>query len=104
MHVVKRIPTVKQQADTAWRSQDSWTRETLRELARLGYDLVSVTPGEDRDIRIYLVNVGAKALNVVVRVNADGVITRVAISQQSLTARQAALWLHKRAAREKRYL
>jgi peptidoglycan hydrolase-like protein with peptidoglycan-binding domain len=108
MRVIRRIPTAKQQTDQAWRAIDKPTRQVLRELARLGYDVNSVSPvdGEDDEAasRIYLTGVGARALNVVLRVAADGRVTRVAVGHESFTVRQALLWLRKRAARERRYL
>lgn len=108
MRIIRRIPTEKQQNDQAWRSTDRPTRQVLRELGRLGYDIASVTPNDEVDdeaaVRIYLRDVGAKGLNVVLRVALDGRITRVAVGRESFTARQALPWLRKRAARDRRYL
>jgi hypothetical protein len=111
MRILKRIPTVKQQDDKAWREQPNWTREVLHELGRLGYDLDAAVPIDAEDdataaVRLHMSNVGARALTVVVRVSTGGEVQRVAIGQDSFTARQAALWLHKRAPRDdaRRYL
>jgi hypothetical protein len=104
VRVVKRVPTVKQQTDRQWRSQERWTRELMREVARLDYDVRSIVPSGDGPVRVYLENVGAKALSLVLRVEPDGHVSRVACGRESWTARQAALWLRKRSPREKRYL
>lgn len=110
MRIIKRIATAKQQADARWRSGDKWSREVTRELARLGYDVdesQTVKAVDDEPGRTYFTNVGARALTVVVTSEAAGPtyrILRVTIGRETFTARQAALWLHKRSPREKRYL
>lgn len=108
MRIIKRIPTLKQQVDADWRAADKWSREVRREIARLGYDVdenQTLKSDGDEPGRVYLTNVGAKALTVVVTVEPETVkILRVTIGRESFTARQAALWLRKRAPREKRYL
>jgi hypothetical protein len=109
MRIVKRIPTAKEQADVQWRAQDNWTRELMREVARLGYDVRSIVPAEGEGptaVRMYLENVGALALSLVLRIETDGHVSRVASGRRSMTARQAALWLHTRSPRPdaKKYL
>jgi hypothetical protein len=111
MRIIKRIKTAKQQTDSEFRAQDKWSREVIRELTRLGYDpdpAVRTPDDDDGDSavgRVYFTGVGARQLTVVVRTEKDTArILRVTVGRESMTARQAALWLHKRAAREKRYL
>lgn len=111
--IIRRVPTAKQQTDIAWRATDRWTREVLREIGRLGYDVTSWTSDDDPPVgRVYLGHVGAKDLTMVLRVVPDGDdrirVERVMCAPHSghsgWTARQAALWLPKRASRERRYL
>jgi len=96
--VVRRVPTTREQIDSTWRSSDRWTKELVRELARLGYDVESMVAE-----RVYLTNVGRAGATVVLRVNyerTDGIeVERVAIGRADLTARQATLALRRRAAR-----
>jgi hypothetical protein len=109
MRIIKRIPTEKQQRDAEYRALDKWSRAVTQEITRLGYTSVSHTKAEgDEPGRVYFTGVGARDLTIVVRTvpNPEAAyrITRVLIGRDSMTARQAALWLRKRAAREKRYL
>jgi hypothetical protein len=110
MRIIKRVPTVKQQADAAYRSLDKWTKAVTTEIGRLRYDdmVSTVVADGDEPGRVYFTGVGAEGLTVILRTRADTDapyrIERVVIGRESMTARQAALWLHKRAARDKRYL
>jgi hypothetical protein len=109
MRVIRSIPTVKQQNDRAWRATDKPTRDVLRELGRLGYDLSSIAPADPDDepavaARIYFTNVGAKALTMVARIGMDGNLIRLVVGDKSFTAKQALPWLRKRAPRDKTYL
>lgn len=105
--VVASIPTAKEQRDMEWRSTEKWTRETIREIMRLGFEVDNVTPDLDsRDpgsTRVYLSGVGRSGMFLVLRACSDSqdgiLIKRVTFGTQSWTARQAALWLRKRAAR-----
>ena len=96
--VIRRIPTEREQCNIAWRSTDRWKKEVIRELARLGSS--GATIGEEG--RVYVSGVGRAGMTLVLRadVTADGItIRRVILGRESWTARQAALWLRKRAAR-----
>lgn len=109
MRIIRRIPTIGEQDDTAWRATDKPTRDVLRELGRLGYDEAGIAPADPDDeptvaARIYLTNVGAKKLSVVARIGMDGRLIRLVVGQHSFTAKQALPWLHKRAPRDKTYL
>jgi hypothetical protein len=113
MRVIKAIPSLKQQADSQWRAADKWSREFMRELARVGYDGWDLPadaphPGTqhadgDEPGRVYFTGVGAQALTLVVRVEpGTGKVLRVACGRESMTARQATLWLHPKAPRADR--
>lgn len=108
--IVRRIPTIQEQQADAWRAQERWTRELMRELARVGYDIVGnqVTDPDDEPadsaVRLYLDHVGAENMSMILRVSVGGRVTRVLCGKDSFTARQAALWLRKRAPRERKYL
>jgi len=111
MRIIRRLPTVREQDDRLWREEEKWTREVMRELGRLGFDYGPIQtiergdePGDNAVVRLYLKDVGARRITVVLRVRADGRITRVGSGGNSWTARQAALWLHKRSPRTKKYL
>lgn len=96
--VVRRVPTLGQQNAAEWRTIHRWTRELLREIGRLGY--AAATVGEEG--RVYLTDVGRGRFTLVLRadIDADGItVQRVMLGRESWTARQATLWLRKRAAR-----
>jgi hypothetical protein len=110
---VRRIPTAAEQNTTAWRSTDRWTREVVRQIARLGgvvaadsadWGFADLSPTESAEnlIRVYLVRVGRSDMSLTLSiVEAAGgiVVRRVQFGERSFTARQAALWLRQRVAR-----
>ena len=57
--VVRRVPTTREQIDSTWRSSDRWTKELVRELARLGYDVESmVAVAQDDELTSLSLGVG----------------------------------------------
>jgi hypothetical protein len=110
---IHRIPTLKEQRDAAWRSTDKWTREAVREILRLGFDVACdsgdfsyldlVVEGHGEMTRVYLTNVGRTRMTLTLCADADEqggiIIRRVLFGDLSWTARQAALWLRKRSPR-----
>lgn len=98
MRIIRRIPTEADRNNAAWRSLNKWTRELLRELGRLGYDVTG-----EVDDHTYLTNVGRAAMTLVLRADlTTGDIQRVSYGQHSWTARQATLALRRKAARSRK--
>jgi len=94
--VVRKVPTLAEQTSALFRQSSRWTREVIRELARLGADIASIT-----DTHVYLINVGRNKMTITIRHTGEFPveIARVTFGRESWTARQAALWLRKRATR-----
>src|SRR4051812_27270956 len=106
---IRTVPTFKPPEHAEFRAYDKWSKELLRELARLGYTINSwgyTEPPDPVGSHIYLTDVGRSGLTIVLRAVTSGLdgirIERVAVGRESFTARQAALWLRKRASRVKR--
>jgi hypothetical protein len=111
MRVIRTVPTVREQTDAEFRAYDKWSKEVLRELARLGYTVDHWTYNREPEPvggRLYLRDVGRDRMLLVLRYaprRLDGIrIERVAFGRGSWTARQAALWLRKKAPLVPRYL
>jgi hypothetical protein len=111
-HVVLRILTAQERRRADWLATDKNTRDLLRELYRLGFDI----DGDTDNGRIMLSNVGRVRLTLFLVHTIEGetpaAVTRVFYGpipagqirgelppDRGHTARQAAAWLSKRAAR-----
>jgi hypothetical protein len=99
--VVRRVPTEAEAVTAAWRSSDRWSQAVIRELDRLGHDSFSFgQPGQ-----IYVTGVGRTGFTLAIRFDVEGLkvddftVLRVTFGREVWTARQAALWLRKRAAK-----
>lgn len=99
--VVRRVRSVAEQTAAAWKATDRWSREFVRQLDRLGHD--NMTFGSVGTI--YINGVGRSGMTLVVRFDVEGFevdgfrVLRVTFGRETFTARQAALWLRKRAAK-----
>lgn len=110
--IVKRILTADERRQADWLATDKHTRDLMRELYRLGFNI----DGDTDNGRIMLSDVGRAKLTLILVHTTEGEtpasVTRVFYGpipagvvrgelppDRGHTARQAALWLRKRAAR-----
>lgn len=88
-----RLPCTPQTVDAIFRGSSTWTRQCVRALAHLGFDVEQIN-----DESVTLTGVGKNGMTIVLYHDGEMPleIARVAFGRERWTAREAALWFAQR--------